>query len=183
MATFNHQQDDTGGGVRSIICFIVLLLVIMLAVAVSWLRAAEVRLKWDANPETDIACYKVWYGTASGNYSEPITITGATRAILADLDSGTLYYAAVQAVNTAGVSSEMSDEISFIPPSSPPPPPPVDPPAYLRFAIIRERTIDGWQTFTIQQIEEVIVPNPAPASMQWRDRIVQLNPGDPLPVR
>ena len=31
--------------------------------------AADLKLAWNANSESDLAGYKIYYGTASGNYS------------------------------------------------------------------------------------------------------------------
>jgi len=67
--------------------------------------------RWAANPETDIAGYKVYLGTTSGYYSSVQTVTSGTSFVFTGLAPATTYYCAVQAYNTSGVTSEMSDEV------------------------------------------------------------------------
>ena len=38
------------------------------------LCAGDVTLQWDPNPETDLAGYRVYYGTGSRSYSAPISL-------------------------------------------------------------------------------------------------------------
>ena len=87
------------------------------------LAAESVGLTWDPNSENDLAGYLVYYGTASGNYSEtqPATTPSAT---VTNLNSGTTYYFAVTAYNTNGLESGYSNEVSYSTSGSPPPPPP-----------------------------------------------------------
>ena len=71
-----------------------------------------VRLAWDANPEADLAGYKVFKGLASRTYgTPPVTIGKVTTYTFTGLPSGT-YYFAVTAYNTAGQESEYSNEVS-----------------------------------------------------------------------
>lgn len=72
-----------------------------------------VRVKWNPNPETDIAGYTIYLGTRSGYYSTTKTVTGSSATALSGLSAATTYYCAVQAINAAGVTSELSNEISF----------------------------------------------------------------------
>jgi len=73
--------------------------------------AADVTLAWDANTESDLAGYKVYYGTASGVYGTPITIGTQTTYTVSSLPPGT-YYFAVTAYNTSGLESGYSNEVS-----------------------------------------------------------------------
>jgi len=70
-----------------------------------------VTLQWDPNTETDLAGYKVYYGTASRSYSAPITIGLQSSYTVSDLGSGT-YYFAVTAFNRDGLESAFSNEVS-----------------------------------------------------------------------
>lgn len=80
-------------------------------------------LMWDApssntdgSPATDIAGYKIYYGSASGNYTASIDVGNTTSIPIATLSSSVpvrgLYYIAVTAYDTAGNESVYSNEIS-----------------------------------------------------------------------
>jgi hypothetical protein len=68
-------------------------------------------LVWDRNPESDIAGYTVYYGRVSGDYTRLVTVTNPTARI-GVRDSATTYFA-VTAYNTAGVESELSQEVHW----------------------------------------------------------------------
>jgi Fibronectin type III domain len=90
--------------------------------------AQSVGLAWDPNSENDLAGYLVYYGTASGNYSQ--TRPAATpSATVTNLNSGTTYYFAVTAYNTNGLESGYSNEVSYSTSGSPPPPTPTPTPS------------------------------------------------------
>ena len=73
--------------------------------------AANAVLSWDPNTETDLAGYKVYYGTASGSYGAPIDVGNQTSYAVAGLN-GPTYYFAVTAYNTSGTESAYSTEVS-----------------------------------------------------------------------
>jgi hypothetical protein len=73
--------------------------------------AGDVTLQWDANSETDLAGYRVYYGTASGVYGTPVVIGLTTTYTVANLPAGT-YYFAVTAFNSAGLESGFSNEVT-----------------------------------------------------------------------
>ena len=72
-------------------------------------------VKWSANSDPDLAVYRIYYGTAPGQYLQvrgkglPVTSTSFT---LSDLPVGTRYYFAVTAVDIAGNESALSAEAS-----------------------------------------------------------------------
>jgi len=84
----------------------ILLLLLVPTVA----RAGDVVLLWDPNTETDLAGYKVYYGSASRSYGAPIAIGRQTSHTLTQLPAGT-YYFAVTAYNTSGLESGFSNEV------------------------------------------------------------------------
>src|SRR5437764_9962837 len=84
----------------------------------SRLEAASVTLGWDANTEPDIAGYTLLYGTQSGNYTSSVDVgnqVGYTLSL-----STTVYYFAVRAYNTSGLTSPLSAELR-VDLASPPP--------------------------------------------------------------
>jgi hypothetical protein len=68
-------------------------------------------LIWDANTETDLAGYKVYYGTTTRTYGAPIPLGKVTTYTFTGLPPGT-YYFAVTAVNNATLESGYSNEVS-----------------------------------------------------------------------
>jgi hypothetical protein len=81
--------------------------------------AAGVALSWDppttntdGTPLTDIAGYKVYYGTASGNYSLSIDVGNVTTYQVNNLTSGFTYYFVTTVYNTSGNESGYSNEIN-----------------------------------------------------------------------
>lgn len=92
--------------------------------ALSLFQSASVGISWIANTETDIAGYKVYYGNASGNYTQSIDVGPVINFVVTGLTPGQTYYFAVTAYNTSGVESTFSNEIfttiSLLPFPSPP---------------------------------------------------------------
>jgi hypothetical protein len=75
-------------------------------------------LTWDApttnadgTPLTDLAGYKVYYGTTSGNYTEVIDAGNVTTYKVENLSPGT-YYFTVTAYDNSGNESGYSNEVS-----------------------------------------------------------------------
>jgi hypothetical protein len=74
--------------------------------------AADVTLIWDANTETDLAGYKLYYGTASRAYAESVDVGNVTQHMLNDMAEGQKVYFAVTAYdvwrNETGYSNEVT---------------------------------------------------------------------------
>jgi hypothetical protein len=75
-------------------------------------ETATVVLVWNANTESDLAGYRVHYGTASAPYSSLVTVSSPT-ATISNLTNGYTYTFAVTAYNTAGAESLFSDPVSY----------------------------------------------------------------------
>jgi hypothetical protein len=67
----------------------------------------------DGTPLTDLAGYRIYYGTTSGNYPNKVTIDnpGVTTYVVEDLASGTHYFA-MTVFDTAGVESARTNPVS-----------------------------------------------------------------------
>ncbi len=63
---------------------------------------------------TDLAGFRIYYGTARGSYSKSVAINSPTtlRHTIESLSAGTTYYMAVTAVDTNGNESAPSAEVS-----------------------------------------------------------------------
>ena len=72
--------------------------------------AGDITIAWDPNSESDLAGYKIYYGTASGVYGTPIIIGTQTTYTLTGLPPGT-YYITVTAFNASGLESGYSNEV------------------------------------------------------------------------
>lgn len=67
----------------------------------------------DGSPITNLAGYKIHYGTNSSEYTQTIALqnAGLTRYVVDNLSSGT-YYFAITAYNAQGMESALSGEIA-----------------------------------------------------------------------
>lgn len=70
-----------------------------------------VTLAWDANSETDLAGYILYYGTASRNYATNIDVGNITQYTVRDLPEGVTYFFAAKAYDTDGNESGYSSEL------------------------------------------------------------------------
>lgn len=73
--------------------------------------AAEVTLAWDPNPEPAVEGYRVYYGKASGLYTNVVDVGRRTDYVIPGLDAGTTYYFACTAYSASGDESNFSGEI------------------------------------------------------------------------
>jgi hypothetical protein len=76
-------------------------------------QSAQVTLQWDPNLEEDVAGYRVYYGTSSGDYSHYLDAGKTTTCTVSDLQDGMSYYFAATAYDTAFAESEFSSEVVY----------------------------------------------------------------------
>jgi hypothetical protein len=75
----------------------------------SWTPPTE---NTDNTPLEDLSGFRIYYGTASGNYSKTVDVdAGLTEYVVENLSSGTWYFV-VTAYNSLGIESAPSDEVS-----------------------------------------------------------------------
>jgi hypothetical protein len=103
------------------VCFLIgippLLFLLFIPLSVQSAHGASVTLAWDPNPESYVAGYKVYYGTASGSYSLTVDVGSWTSLTISGLEAGKTYYFAATAYDTAGDESGMSSELRYDTPS------------------------------------------------------------------
>ena len=93
-------------------CFILVFLITIITLFAAFTcTAADVTIAWDANTESDLAGYKFFYGTASGNYDFSVDVGNATSYTVANLEEGVTYYFVAKAYNTSYIESAFSEEL------------------------------------------------------------------------
>jgi len=73
-----------------------------------------VTVSWDPNTESDLAGYKVHYGSSSRNYDNILWVGNQTSYQVSGLQDGQRYYFAVTALDHSGNESDFSREVSII---------------------------------------------------------------------
>ena len=91
--------------------------------------AGDVTLMWDANTETGLAGYKIYYRTDQGGEpydgtgipegDSPIDVGNVTEFRLTGLLKNKIYYFVATAYNTSGFESGYSNEVNTTPPGIP----------------------------------------------------------------
>src|SRR4029450_13720551 len=92
--------------------FLTIPLFVCLSIWSNIANAASLTLGWDANRESDLAGYVLYWGTQSGTYNSSQDVGRATQQQVNGLTDGTKYYFIVKAYNTAGMFSDASAEVS-----------------------------------------------------------------------
>jgi len=77
--------------------------------------SASVTLAWDPSPDPQVVGYRVYYGVASGNYTNSAAVGAVTNATLTGLVVGPTYYFAAKAFDGSGAESIFSNETSYTP--------------------------------------------------------------------
>ena len=83
-----------------------------------WLNApvpSSVTLAWDASPDASVAGYRVYYGVATGDYTNSAAVGNVSNAVFTNLGVSRYYFAAT-AYDSYGVESPFSNEASYRPP-------------------------------------------------------------------
>ena len=86
--------------------------------AASCFGNGSITLAWDPNLEPDVAGYVVYFGAASGKYTNRVDVGNVTTYTVTGLAEGTDYFFAVTAYNSSRLESDYSNEISYRLPGS-----------------------------------------------------------------
>jgi hypothetical protein len=83
--------------------------------------AGSVTLAWDSSTDPTVTGYNVYYGGASGTYTNEICAGNATNATISGLVPGATYYFAATTYAALDMESPLSSEVSYrVPPDVPP---------------------------------------------------------------
>jgi hypothetical protein len=99
--------------------FKILMLFVFIMHVTQLANASGVSISWNDNSESDVAGYKVYYGTATHNYQNMLDVGPFTSAVIDGLNVGATYYFAVTAYDTSGNESAKSQEIQATMPAPP----------------------------------------------------------------
>ena len=75
--------------------------------------AAQATFAWEPNVESELAGYRISYGTASDSYSVHIDVHNVTTYTVTGLTAGQTYYFAVTAYDYDGYESRYSNSVSY----------------------------------------------------------------------
>ena len=84
-----------------------------LALCASATHAASVTIAWDKNQDTNVAGYRVYYGTTSGHYTNMISVGKKTSCTISNLEPGQTHYFTATAYDFSGNESGFSGEIPY----------------------------------------------------------------------
>ncbi len=105
-----------------------LILQLIIVLYAASLSAGQLTLSWtspvvnaDGTYLTDLAGFKIYYGTESGNYPNTIDVGNVTMHLINDLPDGIPHFFTVAAYDTSGNESGYSNEEYRITPTSPAP--------------------------------------------------------------
>jgi hypothetical protein len=76
----------------------------------------QLTLTWNPNVESDLAGYRIYYGTSSKIYEATVDVGDNTSWVLTGLEEGLIYYCAATAYDMDGNESEFSEEVSGLVP-------------------------------------------------------------------
>ena len=84
--------------------------------------AADATVTWEASPESDIAGYRLAYGTVSGTYTTVVDAGNKLTVSIKNLRESTTYYFVLLAYDDGApsLSSVPSDEATYTVPNLPP---------------------------------------------------------------
>jgi hypothetical protein len=87
--------------------------VIILLLAVTSASAGSFSLEWDPNQDSDLAGYRVYYGTSDGTYDQNVDVGNVTSYTLTGLADCTTWYVAVKAYDVDELESvNYSNQVS-----------------------------------------------------------------------
>ena len=92
----------------------------------SSMATRTVSLAWDPSTGTNVAGYHVYYGVATGAYTNVVDAGDATNTTILGLEEDTTYFFAATAYDTSALESIFSNEINYTIPRPTNPPPTLD---------------------------------------------------------
>jgi len=91
----------------------------LLALQVHLHAGQSIDLSWTPAVSTNVAGYKVYYGTQSESYSNSVTAGNTTNITISGFCAGKTYFFSATTYNSAGNESSFASEMSYTVPSVP----------------------------------------------------------------
>ena len=82
------------------------------------LATQSVTLAWNPSTDPTVVGYNIYYGGASGNYTNTLSAGNATNLTVSGLVAGDTYYFAATTYNSSDVQSPFSNEVSYSVPTN-----------------------------------------------------------------
>jgi hypothetical protein len=116
----NRFRPLANGLALATVCLLFYISPATTSLAADPLSGPTLTLSWQASTSTNVANYKVYYGTTRGSYTQAVSAGPLTQATITGLTPGTTYFLAVTASDDAELESGYSNEISFVVPAGRP---------------------------------------------------------------
>jgi len=78
----------------------------------------SVALAWDRSSSSSVTGYRVYYGAASGSYTNSVRVENVTTGTISGLVGGINYQFAVAACTASGVESDLSNGLTYAVPGT-----------------------------------------------------------------
>lgn len=112
-------------------------LVMLVFLSGQYAFCGDLSLRWNSNRESDIAGYKLHYGSASRDYEFAVDVGNETNYTICGLQNGQAYYCAASAYDTQGNESDFSEEVVHV----------VAPPEPTVYEDAEDGTVNGWDVY------------------------------------
>ena len=106
-------RASLSGRVRRAAHAIILCTGVLASLPSSVIAASSVTLAWNQSPGTNIAGYKIYFGTGSHTYTNTVNVGNVTNVMITALATDTTYYFAATAYDTSGLESDYSTEVAY----------------------------------------------------------------------
>jgi len=94
------------------------LLLALCMIPLSTANAASVALEWDPNSEPELAGYKIYWGTSSGNFTSSKDVGKTTTTTINGVEEGKTYYFVATAYDSQNIESQNSNQVTYTVPFS-----------------------------------------------------------------
>jgi hypothetical protein len=90
-------------------------LLVLVAAGLPWSATASVsaNLTWTASPDTNVTGYNIYFGAASHQYTNSVSVGNVINVVIPGLLANATYFFAAKAHNSAGTESDFSNEAAF----------------------------------------------------------------------